>query len=267
MADVVVRACHRHAPCHVGRGHAHVLGDFGDEGGGGIVQRHAVLRALRAGEARHHRREVQLEHVGEDRLWRRLVEEHLLRAQIGFHQLDAGGIAAGEAQIVQRLGVHREEAAGGAVFGRHVGDGRAVGDAEGREGRPEELDELADDALLAEHLGDGEHQVGGRRAFRHAAGEAEADDVGDEHGDGLAEHGGFRLDAADTPAEHAGAVHHGGVAVGSVERVRVRERLAARFAGPDHLAEIFQVHLVADAGAWRHTRKFWKASWPQRRKA
>ena len=33
-----------------------------------------------------------------------------------------------------------------------------------REAVAEELDELADHALLAQHLGDGEHQVGGRGA-------------------------------------------------------------------------------------------------------
>ena len=32
-----------------------------------------------------------------------------------------------------------------------------------------ELDELADHALLAQHLGDGQHQVGGRGAFRQLA--------------------------------------------------------------------------------------------------
>ena len=32
-----------------------------------------------------------------------------------------------------------------------------------------EFDELAHDAFLAQHLGDGEHQVGGRDAFGHAA--------------------------------------------------------------------------------------------------
>ena len=53
------------------------------------------------------------------------------------------------------------------------------------------------------------------------AGEAEADDLGDEHGDGLAEHGGLCLDAADTPAKDAEAVDHGGVGVGADEGVWV----------------------------------------------
>ena len=69
-------------------------------------------------------------------------------------------VAAGDGQVVERLGVDREEAAGGAVFGRHVGDRGAVGERHGVEAGAEELDELADHALLAQHLRDGEHEVG-----------------------------------------------------------------------------------------------------------
>jgi hypothetical protein len=41
-----------------------------------------------------------------------------------------------------------------------------------RPGRAEELDELADHAALAQHLGDGEHQVGGGGALGQLAGQA-----------------------------------------------------------------------------------------------
>src|SRR3546814_11449014 len=64
--------------------------------------------------------------------------------------------------------------------------------------------------------------------------------------------GGLGLDAADAPAEHREAVHHGGVAVGADQGVRIGQRLAVLVLGPDHLREVFQVHLVADAGARRH---------------
>ncbi len=49
--------------------------------------------------------------------------------------------------------------------GRHVADGGAVGQRHVGEAGAEELDELADDALLAQHLRDGEHEVGGGDAF------------------------------------------------------------------------------------------------------
>ena len=124
----------------------------------------------------------------------------------------------------------------------------------------EELDELADHAALAQHLGDGEHQVGGGDAFLHAAGELEADHLGQHHRQRLAEHGGFRLDAADAPAEHRQPVDHGGVRVGADQRVGIGHFHGLLLAvdldlvllRPDHAREIFEIDLVADAGAGRH---------------
>jgi hypothetical protein len=114
------------------------------------------------------------------------------------------------------------------------------------------FDELADHALLAQHLGDSQHQVGRRRAFRQRAGEAEADHLGDQHRDRLAEHGRLRLDAADAPAQHGEAVDHGGVAVGADHGVGIGELIVADAGAPHRLGQVFEVHLVADAGAGRH---------------
>ena len=110
-----------------------------------------------------------------------------------------------------------------------------------------ELDELADDAVLAQHLGDREDEVGGGRAVRQLAGELEADDAGDEHADRLAEHRRLGLDAADAPAEHAEAVDHRGVRVGADQRVGVGQAVA----GEHDAGEVLDVDLVHDAGAGR----------------
>ena len=251
VAEIEVLARDRVARKDVVGGNALVRGHVVQKGARGVGQRHAVLRALRAGQAGHHGREVERDGVGEDGVGRAGLAEHALRLQICLDQRDAGLVASGQMQVVERLAVDGEEAAGGAVFRGHVGDGGAVGDGKMVERRAEELDELADHALLAKHLGDGEHEVGRGRTLRHLAGQAEADHVGDQHGDRLAEHGGFGLDAAHAPAEHAGAVDHGGVAVGAVQRVGVGERVAALLGGPDDLADVLQIDLVADAGAWR----------------
>ena len=58
----------------------------------------------------------------------------------------------GEAQVLERLLVDREEAARRAVLRRHVPDRRAVGEREAGETVAEVLDELADDAGLAQDL-------------------------------------------------------------------------------------------------------------------
>ena len=106
--------------------------------------------------------------------------------------------------------------------GRHVPDRRPVGHRHRGHAVAVELDELADDTVLAEHLGDGEHQVGRGGGPRQLAGEPEADDLRDQHGDRLAEHGRLRLDAAYSPAENAETVAHGGVRVGADTGVGVR---------------------------------------------
>src|SRR3546814_1991362 len=65
-----------------------------------------------------------------------------------------------QAHIVERLVVDAEEAAGRAIFGRHIGERRAVGEAEAVEAGAVIFDEAPDDALGAQHLRRGEHEVG-----------------------------------------------------------------------------------------------------------
>ena len=95
--------------------------------------------------------------------------------------------------------------------------------------------------------------------FAQLAGQLEADDFGQQHRQRLAEHRRLRLDAPDAPAEHGQAVDHRRVAVGADQRVGIGDldRLAAELLlrGPDGLGEIFEIDLVADAGAGRHDRE------------
>ena len=137
-------------------------------------------------------------------------------------------------------------------FGRHVGDGGPVGERQRVEAGPVEFHELADHAPGAQHFDHAQHEVGGGGALRHAAGELEAHHFRDQHGDRLAQHGGLRLDAADAPAEHAEPVHHGGVAVRADHGVGHGDGAPALFLGPDRAGQIFEIDLVADAGAGRH---------------
>ena len=107
--------------------------------------------------------------------------------------------------------------------------------------------------MLAQHLHDLEHEVGGRGAFDHGAGQFEADNFGDQHGDGLAEHRSLGLDPANTPAKDGHAVDHGGVAVGADEGVGIGDLMAVLVCiGPDGLGEVFKVDLMANPGAGRH---------------
>ena len=215
-----------------------------------VGQQHAVLRALGAGERGLHVAHVEVQHGAV--LGFGVRAPQALRLGVSLHQRDQAGIAAGQAQVVQRFVVDREDAAGRAVFRRHVGDRRAIRQRQVLEAGAEEFDELADHAMLAQHLRHGQYEVGRGGAFRQLAGQAEADDLRNQHGARLAEHGGFGFDAADAPAQHADAVDHGGVRVGAEDGVREGVVHAVDFAFHHDAREVLQVDLVHDAGVRRH---------------
>ena len=181
----------------------------------------AILRTLGAGDAGLDGREIEGEQFGVFGFGSFLVVEKSLLAAVGFDQSDLLVGAAAEFQILQAFFVDGEDAAGGAVFGRHVGDGGAVGERKIAQAGTEVLDKFSDNAVLAQHLGNGENEIGGGSAFTQASGKLHANDQRNQHGDGLPEHGGFGLDAADAPSQNAEAVDHRGVTVGAYEGVGI----------------------------------------------
>ena len=112
---------------------------------------------------------------------------------------------------------------------------------------PEVLDELPDDAGLAQDLRHRQDEVGCGRALGQRARQPESDDLRDEHRDRLAEHRRLGLDPADAPAEHAEAVDHRRVRVGPDERVGERDAVAL----VDDAREELEVDLVDDPRARR----------------
>lgn len=156
-------------------------------------ERQTAFRTLRTGHGWHDVAEVEFKGVGEDEVGTVARPPHVLRLRIGFDKRDTVLGATGHGQIVDGLVVNREEAAGSAIFGTHIADGGTVGQRHRIEAGAEEFDEFGNHALLAQHLHDGQHEVGRSHAFLHLAGQLEADDLGQEHGDRLAEHRCFSL--------------------------------------------------------------------------
>jgi hypothetical protein len=216
-----------------------------------VRQRDPVLRALGPGERRLDRAQVELDDVAVGRRRLPVLAEQALRAGVGLSQGGRLG-AVRRAQVAQRLLVDREVPARRAVLGRHVRDRRAVGQRQRRQAVAEELDELVDDPLLAQALGDGQHEVGGGHALLQATEQAEPHHPRRDQRERLAEHGGLGLDAADAPAQHAQPVDHGRVRIRADQRVGVRERPAVPRLGAHHAGQVLEVHLVDDAGRRRH---------------
>ncbi len=127
MAEIMGAALDRQ-PLRKLRALAELLVERSGEAVLGVLEGDAVLRALGAGQRWLDLRQLELEHVGEDRIGRRLGAVEALCLGIGGDQRDAVGAAPGVAQIFECVVVDREEAAGRAVFWRHVANGGTVGD-------------------------------------------------------------------------------------------------------------------------------------------
>ena len=211
----------------------------------------AVLRALWPGDRRHNGREVELEVLAVHRLDRRVVPQ-VLQLRIGLDELDLTLAAAGEAQVVERHVVDREHRGGRTELRAHVANRRAVRERHFGHSCAVELDELANDAVLAQLLGDREHDIRRGDCGRNRAGELEPDHLRDEHGNRLAEHRGLRFDAADAPSEHTEAVDHGRVGVSADTGIGIRAQHAVDLASVGHAREVLDVDLVHDAGSRRN---------------
>ena len=183
----------------------------------------------------------------------------MLGAEVRFDRLDFRRRAPGLDQIVDGFVIDREKAHGRTVLGRHVADGRAIGHRERRRTFAKVFDEFADDLCLAQHLGHREHQVGGGRTLVERTGQLKPHHLGNEHREGLPQHGRLGLDSAHAPAQHAQSVHHGGVRVGTHQRIGIRLRQRAVIGiGEHHARQILQIDLVHDAHIRRHDRQIAK---------
>ena len=80
----------------------------------------------------------------------------------------------------------------------------------------------------------------------------EADDRRNQHRKRLAQHGRLGFDAADAPAEYSQAVDHGGVGIGADQRIGKGRRACRLARRENHARQVFQIHLMADAGVWGH---------------
>ena len=150
-------------------------------------------------------------------------------------------------EIAAGLLVDREKADGGAVFGRHIRDGRAIRQRQIANTGAEELDEFSDDLGLAQQFGDVQNKVRRRHAGVQRADHVDADDVRREEVDGLPKHRRLGFNAADTPADHAQPGDHSGVGIRADQSVRETHAILEE----DAAGEKFEIDLMQDTGAGR----------------
>src|SRR5437868_877981 len=185
-----------------------------------------------------------------------------LLATVGLDQRDLLFGSSRKPQVIQTLLIYREDATGGAIFGRHVANSGAVCQGQLLKSRTEIFHELAYYAMLAQHFGDGEHEIGGGSAFMKFASQLHADHLGDQHGDGLTEHGSLSFDSAYAPTEYAQAINHSRVRIGAHQSIRIRCAPAIRLLHEYDSCQIFEVYLVHDASVRRHNGKIMEGGLP-----
>ncbi len=91
-----------------------------------IAEKHPVLRPLGASQGGKDGGEIELQGVGENGRRHAGLDPQALFLGIGLHQSHPFGRPARRRQIVDGGAGHREEAAGGAIFRGHIGDGRLI---------------------------------------------------------------------------------------------------------------------------------------------
>ena len=128
--------------------------------------------------------------------------------------------------------------------------------------RAEELNELPDHAVFAQHPRHGQYEVRGAGPIGKPSSQANPHDVGHQHRDGITEHGSFGFNSSDAPAQNREPVDHGRMAVSPHHGVRVGNLPSILFADPHNLREMLEVDLVTDAGARRNDPKVVEGSRP-----
>ena len=208
----------------------------------------AILRAFRAGHGGFHVVEIEFQDGRVGFFFCIFTAPQALGFGVRLNASKIFFRASRQPEIVQRSLVHREETARCTVFRGHVGDGGSVGQREGFHARTKEFYKLPNNTVLTKHLDDTKRHVRGRYARLEAAFETHADNVRRKHVDWLAEHHGFRFNAAHTPAKHAETVDHGGVRVRAHQRVGQPDAVFL----PRHARKEFQIDLVDDATGGGH---------------
>lgn len=172
-----------------------------------------------------------------------MLDEHALLPEIAFDHVNLSARSARDLQVVHGLLIDWEVTHGGTVLGRHIGNGGPVRQGEGLDAWSVEFDEFTNDTSLSQHLDAGQNKISGGRVLGQLAGESEADDLGQDHGNCLTEHDGLGLDTADTPADNSQSVDHGGVRIGADHGIIIKQAILVHH----DPSEVLEVDLVDNA--------------------
>ena len=191
-----------------------------------LLQRHAILRPPRSGQARLDVRKIELDRLGVDRIGIAGAAEQPLRLGVRLDQLrpatPRGRSAAGSRASSRRSGRSRSSRRTPGTCCRASRDRRSSG---ARGPGPKNSTNLPTTPCLRSRSVIVSTRSVAVAPSSIAPVRRNAEHRRDQHRDRLAEHRRLGLDAADAPAHHAEPVHHRRVRVGADERVGIGRRV------------------------------------------
>ena len=168
--------------------------------------------------------------------------------RILFDQRDLLVFSAGQLEVFDGLVVDKEHTRAGAVFGRHVGDGRAIAQRQAIGTLTKELQISTHHALAAQKFGQRQHQVGTGNARLQLAAQLDPDNFGQTHHRRIAEHYVLGFQSTHTNGDDAQRINHGRVAIGTHTGIRKGNAITHLH----HRRHFLQVDLMHDAVARRN---------------
>ena len=221
----------------------------------GFAEGDPVLGALGPRNARHHFRKIQADGVVVLRGHGAGCSKESLSSAVRFDQGNFLLRTARQPQIVQGFVIDRKESAGGPVLRRHIGDGRLVRQGKMIQPITEEFDEFSDHSLASKYFHHGQHQIRCGCPLGQGACELETHHLRNQHGNGLTEHGGLRLNTAHPPTQHTESIHHRRVGVRSNDSIRVSNLTTICFTAEYDTRQIFNIDLMDDSRRRGHYAK------------
>lgn len=210
----------------------------------------SIVGSLGAGKARDDIAEVELHNLSRvvrGSLRAIVLDEHILGSEVVLNLLDVSLVTTSQSHASDGHFIDGEVSHGGSVLRGHVGNSSTISEGKLLDGITEELNKLANDSTLTEHLHDSESQISGSGLLGELSGKSESDNLGKYHGDGLSEHDSLSFDTTDTPSGNTETVNHSSVGIGSDDGVRVEEVVSVH----DDTSEVLQVDLMDDTRARR----------------
>jgi len=177
-----------------------------------------------------------------------VLDEHALLSEILLNEFDLALFSTCESEVIDGLSIDWEISHGGSVLWGHVGDGGSVSKGQVLAAWSVEFDELANDTSLSEHLDASKDEIGSGGMCWEFSSQSEADDLRQDHGDGLTKHDGLSFESTNTPTSNTETVDHGGVGISTNDRVGVEEAVSLH----NDAGEVLKIDLMDNSGAWGH---------------